>query len=333
MNCRWEGIRNSVLEGDKLILAPMAGVTDAPFRLICFQQGADVAVTEMVSSEGLIRDSRKTAQYMARKDGEGPVGVQLFGSDPEVMAEAAVMAAESGPAFIDINFGCPAGKVVRKNCGAALMLNPGLMGRICRRVAEAVDIPVTGKIRSGWSGENENYIRAGKILQDNGAAAVIIHPRYRQQAFSGEARWSHIAELNRVLSIPVIANGDVCTPDDYKSIVRRTGCTMVMMGRGALGNPWIFREIRQLKRGEEITPVSIRERVEMILRHVRMEVEWKGERRGVLEMRKHYRWYLRGIYGARKYREELSRSRSLDQVVKVFESMIESRGMEWKRPA
>lgn len=324
---------NSLFEEDDLILAPMSGISDAPFRLLCFGQGADVALTEMISSEGLVRGSERTFKMMKRLGGEGKVGIQIFGSDPDIMAEAASIAAATGPAFIDINFGCPARKVTKRNCGVALMRDLQLMGDICLRVVEAVEIPVTGKIRSGWSNGQENYIRAGKVLQDSGIAAVVIHPRHKQQGFSGEAGWAKITELNHSLSIPVIANGDVMDADDCKRITERTGCRTVMIGRGALGNPWIFRDVKRSRRGEECKPVSLQERVDMIMRQVRMEVEWKGERRGVLEMRKHYQWYLKGLYGMRKYRARLSQSRTLDEILDILETIRKKRRIKWKLPA
>jgi tRNA-dihydrouridine synthase B len=324
---------HSIFEEENIILAPMSGITDAPFRMLCFEQGADVAVSEMISSEGLVRGGGRTFKLMEKMDGEGKLGVQIFGSDPGIMAEAASIAEGTGPVFIDINFGCPARKVTKKNCGVALMRDLELMGEICRRVVEAVKIPVTGKIRSGWSGGRENYIRAGKVLQDSGVAAVVIHPRHKQQGFTGEARWDQIAELNHSLSIPVIANGDVMDSDDCKRIIGRTGCRAVMIGRGALGNPWIFREIKQSRRGEEFIPVSLQQKIDVILRQVRMEVGWKGERRGVLEMRKHYQWYLRGLYGMRKYRAKLSQSRTLDEVTDIFETIRKKWRIKWKLPA
>ncbi|HSG27962.1 MAG TPA: tRNA-dihydrouridine synthase family protein, partial [Candidatus Krumholzibacterium sp.] len=202
----------SIFTDSRVCMAPMAGYTDAPFRLICGSFGADFCVTEMVSSDGLIRGGEKTSRIMERLEGEAPLGIQLFGSDPHVMAEAARIAARELPPFIDLNFGCPVKKVIRKNGGVAIMRDLGLMERICAAVVEAAGIPVTAKIRSGWSAEEENYLEAGRIAQGTGCAAVTLHPRYRTQGFSGNADWSHIARLREELSISVIANGDVRLP-------------------------------------------------------------------------------------------------------------------------
>jgi len=316
-----------------LCLAPLAGYTDAPFRLICARYGADFAVTEMVSADGLVRGGERTRRMLRRMEGEGPLGVQLFGSEPGVMAGAAAIA-EGGAAFIDLNFGCPVKKVVRKNGGASLMRDLELMGRICSRVVEAVGVPVTGKIRSGWSEREENFIEAGKVMEAAGLSAVTLHPRYRSRGFGGEADWRHIARLKEALSIPVIANGDVRSVDDYERIVDVAGPGIVMVGRGALGRPRIFREIKErLAGGGEGVRFGPAELVDLVREHLALEIEWKGERTALLEMRKHYRWYLRGVCGIKRFRAELSRAESREEVYRLLDTMKKECRETWKKPA
>lgn len=330
-SCR--GSEMNLFTSSRACLAPMAGYSDAPFRLICSEFGADFCVTEMVSADGLARGGEKTRRLLARMEGEAPLGVQLFGSDPSAMAEAASIAEETGPAFIDLNFGCPVKKVIRRNGGAAVMRDLGLMERLCAAVAGAVDIPVTAKIRSGWSRDESNYIEAGRVLEGAGCGSVAIHPRYRSQGFSGEADWSHIARLREALSIPVIANGDVTSVEDYNKIVYETGCTLVMIGRGAFGRPWIFREIADDLDGREPKAVGPGERIGLLERFVRMEVEWKGERLGILEMRKFYRWYVRGHPGMKEYRCRLSTACSMDEVLDILSDLREEIDTRWRKPA
>ncbi|MBU8923482.1 MAG: tRNA-dihydrouridine synthase [Bacteroidales bacterium] len=339
----------------RVCLAPMAGFTDAPYRLICREFGADFCVTEMVSADGLVREGDKTHKIMTRLEGEGPVGVQLFGSDPEILAEAAGIAEETGPAFIDLNFGCPAKKVIRRNGGVAIMRDLGLMERICRRVVEAVSLPVTAKIRSGWSAVEENYIEAGRVAQGAGCAAVTIHPRYRTQGFSGSAAWAHIARLGSELDIPVIANGDVKDPEDYFKIVDETGCTLVMIGRGAFGRPWIFREIKErlsVREGssgkessgpgssgqespdrEPFEQMTLSGRLDILGRFLEMEIAWKGEKLALLEMRKFYRWFLRGHPDMKKYRMALVTAETREAVLGHLSLLREEIDNKWMKPA
>lgn len=300
--------------GAAIGLAPLAGYSDPPFRLICFEFGADFAVSEMVSADGLVRGGEKTLQLLERLPGEGCVGVQLFGSDPSVMAEAAAIAEQGGPAFIDLNFGCPVPKVVRRGAGAALMRDLDLLREICSAVVARVRLPVTAKIRSGWSAAEENYLEAGRAIEEAGASAVTLHPRYRAQGFGETADWRHIARLREELSIPVIASGDVGDAQGWRKIVADTGCTTVMIGRGAFGRPWIFSEIKDAMAGREPVRRRFGECAAAIVRLARSEAAWKGERRAVLEMRKHYRWFLRGTGGAREYRMRLAGAATLAEV-------------------
>jgi tRNA-dihydrouridine synthase B len=314
-------------------LAPMAGYSDAPFRLSCAACGADFAITEMVSSDGLVRNGAGTRELLRTLDGEAPLGVQLFGADPTTMARAASIVAAGGPAWIDINFGCPVRKVIRKNGGVAMMRDLPRMGRIVEAVVRAVDVPVTAKIRSGWSAGAENYVAAGRVCEASGVSAVTLHPRYKTQGFSGEARWEHIATLASHLSIPVIANGDVWTVEDFEDIVRVTGCGIVMVGRGALGRPWLFKQIKDRIAGREAVDVSFVERIDMIERFVKMEIAWYGEHVGILELRKHYRWFLKGVPGVREYRAVLSRAGTREEVLRILGAMRKEPVSTWKRPA
>lgn len=343
--CSNEVIMKGLFTGPALCLAPLAGYSDAAFRLLCFEFGADFAVTEMVSAEGLKRRASKTEKLTLRMDREGPVGVQLFGSDPLSMAEAAEIAASRNPAFIDLNFGCPVKKVVRKNGGAGIMRDLSLMGKIAREVVKRVEpLSVTAKIRSGWDRANENYIEAGNLLQESGVSAVTLHPRYRSQAFSGEANWFHIARLREELDIPVIANGDVFDLEGYKNIVDKTGCDIVMIGRGAVGRPWIFAQIKEKAEysfgrgskgggikspGEKWSiprckaPSDFLEKIDILKRFIKMEVDLKGERTAVLQMRKCYRSYIRDYRGMKDYRERLSHSESLSGVLAILDELRE----------
>ncbi len=314
-------------------LAPMAGYSDAPFRLACASFGADFAVTEMVSADGLVRNSAKTRFFLRRLDGEAPLGVQLFGADPATMARAASMVAAGGHAWIDMNFGCPVRKVIKKNGGVAMMRDLARMAAIAGAVVRAVDIPVTAKIRSGWSALEENYLAAGRVCETSGVSAVTLHPRYKSQGFSGDAHWEHIARLARHLSIPVIANGDVWTVDDFENIVRVTGCRFVMVGRGALGSPWLFKQIKDRIAGRTPVIVSFTECIDMIERFVKMEISWRGERSGILELRKHYRWFLKGVPGLRGYRAALSRAGTREDVFLILDAMRKEPIRIWKRPA
>jgi nifR3 family TIM-barrel protein len=261
--------------------------------------------------------------------GEGPVGIQLFGSDPASFAEAAGIVCGTEPSFIDLNFGCPVKKVIRKNGGSAIMRDLDLLGRICRAVVSVSTVPVTAKIRSGWNREEENYIDAGRIAEDAGIAAVTLHPRYRSQLFSGAADWTHIARLREALSIDVVASGDVRGADDYRKIIEITGCETVMIGRGAFGRPWVFSEIKSALEGRKWTPPDPLEKTGAMIRLARMEEEWKGERRAVVEMRKQYRWFLRGLPEVKDYRMRLSTVESMADAEEIIEELREDMEKKW----
>ncbi len=285
----------------KLILAPLAGVTDATFRRLCRENGADIVVTEMVSAKGLLCDPARTGRYLAYDEAERPVGAQLFGSDPGEIAKAAEEIARRGFDFVDINMGCPVRKVTGGGSGAAILANPRLAGEIARAAVGAAGIPVTAKIRSGFGAERETYLDVSGEIFEAGAAAVTLHPRHRGQMFSGSADWSHIAALKKAFpGRVIIGNGDIRTPGDAARMLAETGCDSVMLGRAAMGNPWIFAAVKT-GTGPATTPDARRA---LILRHGE-EMFLRHGPPGMREMRKHLAWYSRGIPGSAAFRSEL----------------------------
>lgn len=299
-----------------LHLGPMAGVTDAPFRLLCFEQGADICYTEMISAQGLLcapKDSLAYRQLQYKLVGEGRLYAQIFGREPGYMAEAAAKLYETGRFDgVDINMGCPAPKVTGGGNGSALMKKPDLASRITEAVSRAVPCPVTVKIRLGWDKETASYL--APMLESAGAAALTVHGRTRIQQYAGKADWDAIARAKNSVSIPIIANGDVFSGEDAKSIIARTGCDGVMMARGVLGAPWLFREARAALNGDTYAPPRPKETMLAAVRHGRMMAEWKGEERAVIEMRKHFAWYLKGMPGAARLRREINTMERLKQV-------------------
>lgn len=286
-------------------LAPMAGVADTAFRLICKEFGASYLVGEMASSKGMHYGDRKTARLLGVQNEERPIAVQIFGDEPEIMAEAAVKAMAFQPDVIDINMGCPAPKVAGNGGGSALMKNPPLAGRITEAVVRAVPVPVTVKFRKGWDDEHVNAVEFARIMEESGAAAVTVHGRTRQQYYAPPVDLDILAAVKAAVSIPVIGNGG-CT--DIRSVVHMyeyTNCDLVMIGQGALGNPWIFRQVEAyLSAGQILPPPTVAERMEVMLRHIRLICDTKGEAQGMREARKHAAWYLKGMRGAAAFRRQ-----------------------------
>jgi len=298
----------SVVFETPFVLAPLAGLTDSPMRRICRRRGASMVWTEMVSAEGLVRDGAKSHELLAFAEEERPIAFQIFGARPEAMAGAAASAAALRPDVIDINIGCPAKKVVRGGAGAALMREPALLKEIASAVVEAAGRPVTAKIRSGWDADSLNAVEVAVALEECGVSAVAVHPRTRAQGFRGAADWSVIRDVANSVSIPVLGSGDVRTAEDALRMLETTGCAAVMIGRAAVGNPWLFRSAETLRRtGGSADPATLVETLATAIEQLNLMVEAKGERRGVLEMRKHLVAYLRGFRGASHLRAELVR--------------------------
>lgn len=304
-------------------LAPMAGVADTAMRTICSRFGAAYTVGEMASAKGLCMSDRKTAELLTVTDAERPMAVQLFGSEPDIMALAAKKAAQFAPDVIDINMGCPAPKVAGNGCGSALMRNPPLAGKIIAAVAAAVEIPVTVKIRKGWDNGCVNAVEIAKIAEAAGAAAVTVHGRTREQMYAPPADLDIIAAVKASVRIPVIGNGDIGSACDAKRMYDRTGCDLVMIGRGAMGNPWIFTEIESFFKTGNIPPrPSCEERMNLMLQHIKLLCDLKGESRGIREARKHAAWYMKGLDGAAGLRKKAGGLEHYDDAVSLAELVL-----------
>ena len=304
-----------------LVLAPMAGVADAAFRAVCREQGAACTVSEMISAKALLYQDAKARKLLERAPGDAPVAVQLFGSGPETLAEAAKKARDlSGCELIDLNMGCPVGKVVRNGEGSALLRDLPLAGRILEAVVRAVDVPVTVKLRKGWDGGSVVAPQLAKLAEEAGIAALCLHGRTRAQMYAGRADWDIIRAVKAEAKIPVIANGDVFEPEDVPRILRYTGADLVMIGRGAMGNPWLFSRGLAALEGRPVPPMpGARERADMAEKQFRLALEFKGERIACLEARKHVCWYLRGIPYAGYAKEQINRAETAADVERVLE--------------
>ncbi|MCL2628327.1 MAG: tRNA dihydrouridine synthase DusB [Oscillospiraceae bacterium] len=308
----------------QLALAPMAGVTDFAFRAICRKMGAGLTYTEMVSSKALVYQDGNTLGLLKIGDDEHPSAVQIFGSDASCMADAAGKALEiSGADFIDINMGCPVGKVVKSGDGCALMKDPDKAKKIIEAVVRAIDAPVTVKIRKSWDKGNVNAVEFAQMAEEAGASAITVHGRTRTQMYAGKADWDIIREVKKAVSVPVIANGDVWSAEDAVKILKYTGADMAMIARGAMGDPWIFEQSAAALRGDDIPKKPpIGKRAKIALEQFEMAAEQKGERVACLEARKHYAWYLRGVPHSSYFKGQISKAETLNDLRKITEGII-----------
>lgn len=316
-------IGNVTLQNN-LILAPMAGVTDLPFRILCKEQGAGLICMEMVSAKGILYKNKNTKELLTIDEREHPVSLQLFGSDPEIMGEIAKQIEELPFDILDLNMGCPVPKVVNNGDGSALMKNPLLAGRIIEKTAKAIRKPVTVKIRKGFDDAHVNAAELAHIAEESGAAAVSVHARTREQYYAGKADWDIIRKVKEAVKIPVIGNGDLLTGKDVVRMRQQTGCDGFMVARGAQGNPWIFQEmLYYLEHGKERQKPSMQERVAMMLRHARMLIDYKGEYTGVREMRKHAAWYTSGYPNSARLRGRINEVESYEELKELLEEVLE----------
>lgn len=306
-------------------LAPMAGVADRAFRELCMSYGAAYVISEMVSSKGLTMQDKKSKELLFLSDAERPAGAQIFGDDPEIMANAALKAMEFSPDFIDINMGCPAPKIAGNGGGSALLKNPELIGKIVKKVVEVSPVPVTAKIRIGWDKNSINAVEIAKIIEAAGADAITVHGRTKDQMYAPPVSLDEIANVKKAVSIPVIGNGDIVDGKSAKLMLDMTGCDFLMVGRGALGNPWIFQCLNAyLNKEANFTEPTLEEKMDVMLRHIGTLCEYKGVRIGMREARKHAAWYIKGMRGAAAFRQEIGQLSTMDELKALAERVITS---------
>lgn len=316
-------IGNIEIDSRSAGLAPMAGVADMAFRELCVSYGATYVVSEMVSSKGLTMCDRKSKKLLVLSDKERPAAAQLFGCDPQIMAQSAKAAMEFSPDIIDINMGCPAPKIAGNGGGSALLKNPKLAQEIIKAVVDAVDIPVTVKIRIGWDSENINAVEMAKRAEDAGAAAITVHGRTKVQMYAPPVDRETIALVKKSVSIPVIANGDIVDGPSAAKMIEDTDCDYLLVGRGALGNPWVFSQISAyLKHGVILPEPPVSERMAVMLKHIKLICEYKGESVGIREARKHAAWYIKGIKGAAAYRKQVGTLSSIEELEKLAAQIV-----------
>jgi tRNA-dihydrouridine synthase B len=310
-----------------LLLAPMEDVSDPPFRALCKQQGADMMYTEFIAAEGLIRDAAKSVHKLDIFDYERPMGIQIFGDKIDVMCDAAAIAEEAGPELVDINFGCPVKKVACKGAGSGALLDIPKMIKMTEEIVKRCTLPVTVKTRLGWDHDSIHIVDVAKRLQDVGIKALTIHGRTRQQMYKGEADWSWIAKVKEQqdILIPIFGNGDIDSPEKALEYKNRYGVDGIMIGRAAIGYPWIFKEVKHFfATGEKLGPPDIRERVDVCKRHLAFSVEWKGPKEGIFEMRMHYTNYFRGIQNFKPYRQRLVEAGSYEETLAILDEVAEN---------
>ncbi len=315
-------ILNDIKKG-MLFLAPLAGFTDLPFRVLCKLNGADVLVTEMVSADGVIRDQSKTLDYTVFRDIERPLGIQLFGSDPLIMAKAVEKLLPDNPDFFDVNMGCPVKKVAKRFAGSALMKTSEIAGAIVREMKQSLagtDIPLSVKIRSGWDASSINAVEFAKCLEDAGADFLTVHPRTRAQMYSGEADHNVTSAVAENVSIPVVANGDIRTVEDAVKVKQLTGCSSIMIGRGALGKPWIFDQIKQYYLTGEVKEYSKEFKLETLRKHLDLAIGYKDTKKTVVDLRSHLAYYTKGTKGGSRIRAFINKSERMDE---IYEAVAE----------
>ena len=311
-----------------VVLGPMAGVTDLTFRLLCKEQDCGLVYTEMVNAKGLWYEDENTEDLLKIDEREKPVSLQIFGSEPDIMARAAERLNDHPNAILDINMGCPTPKIVKNGDGAALMKNPVLAGKIVKAAVQASVKPVTVKIRKGWDNNHVNAVEIAKIAEENGATAIAVHGRTRDQFYSGKADWGIIKAVKKAVRIPVIGNGDIFTIEDAVQMINKTGCDGIMIARGAQGNPWIFKRVAHyMKTGVLLPEASDEEKIHMAIRHMKNMIMVKGEYRGILEMRKHIAWYLKGMRNSAEIRKTINTinsQREMEETLITFSNSLKS---------